>query len=105
MTGKLRASACHSKPEHDSACGVAQGKAAAAHARVPALRARLDELQAELAQLLDRHQALTGVLPWARQLVRASLFGFHVQTCDSSCSVQACFICFTLPGCCRQDQV
>ncbi|CAK0733219.1 hypothetical protein CVIRNUC_000243 [Coccomyxa viridis] len=45
-----------------------KGKSAAAHARVPALRARLDELQAELAQLLDRHQALTEVLPWARQL-------------------------------------
>ena len=45
----------------------------AVHACVPALRARVHELQAELAQLLDRHQALTEVLPWARQLVRASL--------------------------------
>ena len=44
------------------------------HARMRALRARRDELQAELAQLLNRHQALTEVLPWARQLVRGSLY-------------------------------
>ncbi len=43
------------------------------HARLPALEARLHDLQAELAQLLDRHQALTEVLPWATQLVRTSL--------------------------------
>ena len=71
--------------------GIAQGKAAAVHARVPALRARLGELQAELTQLLDRHHALTEVLPWARQLVRASLLRFHVQACASCalCSAQA----------------
>ena len=54
-----------------------EGKAAAMHARAPALEARLNELQAELVQLLDRHQALTEVLPWARQLVRASLCPCH----------------------------
>ena len=66
-----------------------QGKVAAVHARVPELEARRSELQAELAQLLDRHQALTEVLPWARQLVRASMHPCHVQSCDTSCSVLA----------------
>ena len=89
-----RKRACFSTPQqtgHDPACGVAQGKAAAVHARVPALRARLGELQAELTQLLDRHHALTEVLPWATQLVRASLFRFHMQACGFSCCVQAWF--------------
>ncbi|CAK0733302.1 hypothetical protein CVIRNUC_000254 [Coccomyxa viridis] len=45
-----------------------KGKVAGVHARVPELEARRSELQAELAQLLDRHHALTEVLPWARQL-------------------------------------
>ena len=62
---------------------------AAAHACVSALEACLNELQAELAQLLDRHQALTEVLPWARQLVRASMHPCYVQSCDTSCSVLA----------------
>ena len=44
---------------------------AAMHAHVPALEARLEALRAELAPLLDRHQALAEALPWARQLVRA----------------------------------
>ena len=44
-------------------------KMAAAHACMLALKAHLSELQAELAQLLARHQALLEVLLWARQLV------------------------------------
>lgn len=71
-------SACHDTPGYDLAWALMKGKVAAVHARVPALEARLSELEAELAQLLDRHRVLTEVLPWARQLVRASLCPCHV---------------------------
>ena len=60
--------------EADFARDVAQGRVAAMHAHVPALEVRLAELRAELAPLLDRHQALTEALPWAQQLVRPALF-------------------------------
>ena len=50
------------------------------HAHVPALEARLVELQAELAPLLDRHQELAEALPWARQLVRIYACRVHGLT-------------------------
>ena len=53
---------------------------AAMHAHVPTLEARLAVLQAELAPLLDRHQALAEALPWARQLVRTYACRVHVLT-------------------------
>ena len=46
-----------------------QGKVAAVHAHVPELAARLAQLQAEVAPLVERHQTLSGSLPWKEQLV------------------------------------
>lgn len=65
------------------------------HAHVPALEARLDALQAELAPLLDRHQALAEALPWARQLVRACIcHGVHrsytLVMCKPAASPASC---------------
>lgn len=42
---------------------------AAVHAHVPELEARLAQLQAELAPLMERHQTLSDQLPWKQQLV------------------------------------
>ncbi len=47
-----------------------QGKVAAMHAHVPELEARLAQLQAEVAPLVERHQILSDQLPWKQQLVR-----------------------------------
>ena len=46
-----------------------QGKVAAMHAHVPELEARLAQLQAEVAPLVERHQVLSDQLPWKQQLV------------------------------------
>ena len=103
MLGLLLRAMAHSGPGHDPACGAMKGKVAAARARVSALNSRRNELQAELAQLVDRHRALTEVLPFARQLVRASLSPCHVQACNTFCSVQAWFSdCPCILGCCKQ---
>ena len=64
------------------------------HAHVPALEARLVELQAELAPLLDRHQELAEALPWARQLVRIYACRVHGLTYIHAVSKACCFSCF-----------
>ena len=52
-----------------SGCVRLQGKMAAVHAHVPELEARLAQLQAALAPLMERHQTLSNQLPWKQQLV------------------------------------
>ena len=95
----------------DRACGVMQGRMAAMHAHVPALEVRLAALQAELAPLLDRHQALAEALPWARQLVRActrhadNLAWTHVM-CKPAAFPPRCShstTCPCKPECCVND--
>ena len=81
-----------------------QGKVAGVHARVPELEARRSELQAELAQLLDRHHALTEVLPWARQLVRASLYPVMCRPVTLPALCRRTLICPYILGSCSQAE-